>query len=307
MILGVGEGLVELEFDRSGGLEMAPGGDAANVIVMAARLGFATRFAGRVGADQFGEWLVSFWAGQGIDVANVIADADAATGLYLNSAAASGEHRFTYWRNASAGSRLGPGDLKDAAFEDVKVLVVTGVTLAVSASSAAAATEAIDRARRAGAKAACVLNHRPQLGGDVRHLAEIAARCDLVIASAEDLAAVFRVGDPIEVAREALGGVELAVTDGARPASAVSGEDVVTQPVPPQPVANAAGAGDAFAGAYLATRAAGGAPREALAWGVAASAASVTRHGCAASYPGREEVGALVDALPAPQVGTHAG
>ena len=67
--------------------------------------------------------------------------------------------------------------------------------------------------------------------------------------------------------------------------------------MPTAPVVNAAGAGDAFAGAYLARRLAGQPPATALAWAVAASAHSVTRRGCASSYPTLTEAGALAHQL----------
>jgi 2-dehydro-3-deoxygluconokinase len=72
----------------------------------------------------------------------------------------------------------------------------------------------------------------------------------------------------------------------------------VSQPVPFAAVRNAAGAGDAFAGAYLSSRLAGRAPAVALAWGVAAASLSVGEDGCARSYPAHDQVARLAAALP---------
>ena len=57
------------------------------------------------------------------------------------------------------------------------------------------------------------------------------------------------------------------LTDGAAPIAAIAGGVRFEQPVPAVRVVNAAGAGDAFAGAYLARRSAATIPGAALAWG----------------------------------------
>jgi sugar/nucleoside kinase (ribokinase family) len=63
------------------------------------------------------------------------------------------------------------------------------------------------------------------------------------------------------------------------------------------PVVNAAGAGDAVAGAYLASRLRDEPPPAALRHAVAAASLSVQRDGCAASYPAAAEVAALAERL----------
>jgi 2-dehydro-3-deoxygluconokinase len=297
----IGEGLVELTVGP-GRREVAMGfgGDAANVAVMAARLGAPVRLAGRAGADAMGDRLVGFWREQGIDVSGIRRDAAAPTGVYANEPGPEG-HRFVYWRSGSAGSRLEPGDLADAFFEGLGVLVVTGVTLAVSETSARAATAAAERAREAGATIAFVLNHRPALDPDIAELERFARASDVVIASSEDMRAAFGGTD-----RE-LGAEEVVLTDGERPAQLLVAGRCVSQPVPDIAVQNAAGAGDALAGAYLTARLRDLPPATALAWGVAAAALSVQRDGCAASYPTAAETLDMVAHLPrAEHAGAHA-
>ena len=294
----IGEGLAELGVD-SGGREvaLAAGGDVANVCVMAARLGVAARLAGRVGDDALGRRLEHFWAQVGVDIRFVRRDGAAPTGLYVNEATPDLSHRFTYWRNGSAGSRLQPSDLDGAFFGELGVLVVSGVTLAVSSSSAAAAADGIARARRTGARVCCVLNHRPALGGDLRRLAEVARRSEILLGSAEDVEAVFGGLDREALAR--LGPSEIVITDRDRPVWALLGSEQLVAPVPRVPVRNAAGAGDALAGAYLAARLAGRSPATALTWGIAAASLSVQRDGCAGSYPTREQTLAAAERLTA--------
>jgi 2-dehydro-3-deoxygluconokinase len=296
----VGEPLAEIALGAEPGeAALGFGGDASNVGVMAARLGAIVRLAARVGDDGLGRRLRAFWAAQGIDASGVRTDAEAATGLYVNEANGDGTHRFAYWRNGSAGSRLEPDDLDPRLFEGLGVLVVTGITLAVSPSSAQTAAHAARLAREAGARVACVLNHRPALRSDVGLLASFARASDVVIGSREDAEAVFGISDPVALrALLANGPDELVLSDGAAPAVAFDGATGWRQAVPEVVVRNAGGAGDALAGAYLATRLRGETVARSLAWGVAAASLSVGRDGCAAGYPSADEVVALLAELP---------
>lgn len=299
-LVTIGEGLGELSLSAPGvtSVTLGGGGDAANVGVMAARLGASVRLGGRVGDDGLGRWLLAAWRGDGVDVGGVRVDAAAATGLYVNEPTQDG-HRFTYWRAGSAGSRLQPDDLSPDLFDGLGMLVVTGVTLAVSRSSARTAAHAVAAARAAGGRVACVLNHRPALGGDVAELASLARAGDVLIGSREDAHSVFGTGEPTALRELLAGGPdELVVTDGADAAVAFDGDRAWRQPVPAVEVRNAGGAGDALAGAYLAARLRGEPVARSLAWGVAAASSSVQREGCASAYPTTDETAAMLSELP---------
>ena len=182
------------------------------------------------------------------------------------------------------------------------MLVITGVTLAVSASSAEAAARAIKLARTRGIPVACVLNHRAALGGGIEQLAGLARASNIVIGSLDEANAVFGTTSWAGLNGSPAGGAsELALTDGDRPAVVVDGSRATQQDVPAVAVRNAAGAGDAFAGAYLASRLLGRSPTASLAWAVAAASLSVQEHGCAASYPDLEQTASVVPGLPPPE------
>ena len=308
-LVAIGEGLGELSLGAPGetSATLGAGGDAGNIGVMAARLGATVRLCGRVGDDGLGRWLLASWSADGVDVGGVRFDAAAATGLYVNEPAQDG-HRFTYWRAGSAGSRLEPGDLVPGLLDGLGMLVVTGVTLAVSRSSARAAAHAVAAARAAGGRVACVLNHRPALGAEVAELAALARAGDVLIGSREDAHAVFGTGEPAALRELLAGGPdELVVTDGADAAVAFDGDRAWRQAVPAVEVRNAGGAGDALAGAYLAARLRGEPVARSLAWGVAAASSSVQREGCASAYPTADETAAMLGELPpvAPLVGSE--
>ncbi len=280
-------------------VELGFGGDAANVCTMATRLGVGSRLGGRVGADAFGDALLEFWRGHGVEVGQVVRDPAAPTGFYLNEPDADGEHRFVYYRSDSAGSRLRPSDLDQAFFSGLTALAVTGVTLAISESAAAAAEAALRTAAERELETICVLNHRAVLGGDRDRLVQVARGCRLVIGSREDAEALFDVATAADLAG-ALGPrvAEILFSDGGRGAIAIANGNTHVQRAPEVTVVNAAGAGDALAGAYLAARLAGAPADAALGTAVAAASLSVGKPGCARSYPAAAEVAAARRSLP---------
>jgi 2-dehydro-3-deoxygluconokinase len=291
----VGEGLAEL------GLEPAPdrtvtlgfGGDAANAAVMAARMGADARIAGRVGADALGRRLLAFWAASGIDVDHVLGDPSAPTGIYVNERGAEGLRRFDYHRSGSAGSNLTTGDVDPSFVDGLGVLHLTGITLAVSASSRDAALDLAERARARGVRVALAVNHRPALGGDVARLHDAARQADIVFASEDEARVVFGTADAVALAAD-LGAGEVVLTRGDKGATLVVSGDSCEIAAPAVTSVDPAGAGDALAGAYLSARLAGETPQQALRVGVAAAALSCRARGCALSYPSRAEVTAAV-------------
>jgi 2-dehydro-3-deoxygluconokinase len=279
------------------------GGDAANVAVMSARLGARARLMTRLGDDAAGRLLLDFWRSAGVDTGSVAVDPGASTGLYLNDRH-DGGHTFSYHRVGSAASRLSPGDLAVIAVEELDVLHVTGITLAISPSAAATVELAVERARAAGVVVSFSVNFRPQLDPDRRRLAELARTADVLFVSDDDAEALFGVRAPDELL-EALGprNGDTIVTRGAEPAMAFTGAGVVELAPPRVDVVDTAGAGDALAGAYLTARLRGAGPRAALATGVAAATLSCTRSGCARSYPDADAVDAAAALLASPQDG----
>jgi 2-dehydro-3-deoxygluconokinase len=296
----VGEGLVELGVEPPPDVEVTLGfgGDAPNAAVMAALLGVPARIAGRVGDDALGRRLLAFWRSAGVDVAHVVVDPGAPTGIYVNERGAEGLQRFDYHRAGSAGSRLAPADLGPAFHDGLGVLHVTGITLAVSQSSSEAALAAVERARAAGSRISVAANHRPALGGDPARIAELASRAHVAFVSEEEAGAVFGASEPSLIAAALPGVEELVVTRGADGCLVRHAGTETARPVFQVEVVDAAGAGDALAGAYLAARLAGASPEAALEVGAVAAALSCRARGCARSYPARAELQAACGGLP---------
>jgi 2-dehydro-3-deoxygluconokinase len=125
-----------------------------------------------------------------------------------------------------------------------------------------------------------------------------ARAADVVFVSTEEAELLLETSDAEEV-REALGSGpgEAVLTAGADGAAVAARGEVVTVRAPRVDAVDAAGAGDALAGAYLVARMGGLEPRAALARGVAAAALSCRAFGCALSYPPAAEVETLAKTL----------
>ena len=297
VIGALGEGLLEVGVHP--GLDQRTlargiGGDAANVAVMAARMGAEARLLTRVGDDAAGRLLLGFWRAAGVDVSAVRIDAGASTGVYLNERDAQGGHEFSYHRAGSAATALSSDDVAVDAVAALDVLHVTGITLSISPAARAAAEQAADTAARRGVPLSFTMNFREALRPDRDALQAMARRADVVFLSSDDAREVRGARTPQEV-ESALGAArEIVLTDGADPAVVLDDGTTTTLAPPRVELVDAAGAGDALAGAYLTARLRGAPASDALAVGVVAGALSCRSDGCALSYPTADEVSSAV-------------
>lgn len=137
------------------------GGAESNFAVALARLGVGVRWISRLGRDPFGDMITDSLVREGVDLRWVQRE-DAPTGLYWKWRV-DGRTRVGYRRAGSAASRLAPVDVPDAALDGVRLVHLTGITMAISET---ARELALDVARRAKERGALVLfdpNFRPDL------------------------------------------------------------------------------------------------------------------------------------------------
>ena len=293
-IATLGEGLLEVGVSpqlTDGQLDRGYGGDAANVAVMAARLGARAILITRLGEDAAGRLLLSFWESVGVDTSAIEVSAGEPTGLYVNERLPDGAHRFSYHRASSAASELDPANLHDVPIEQIDALHLSGITLAISQSAAATADLAVERARAAGVPVAFSVNYRAALEPEHERLVQAVRAADIVFVSVDDGESLFGTRDREQLLKAiAPRGREAILTRGGEPACVVTSAGTVEVAPPRIEVDDTVGAGDALAGAYLASRLAGAGPREALQKGVTAASLSCQRTGCSRGYPSAAEV-----------------
>lgn len=265
------------------------GGDIPNVLVSASVHGAPTRLLSRVGDDEAGRRLRGLWAVRGVDVLSVAVSPKEPTGLYLNIASGQG-HAFDYYRRGSAAAAMRPCELPPDWTAQAAALVVSGITLAVMPE---VADSALSMAARAEVPVALVVNYRPSLPPTPYLLTRAAEQARWLFASSEDLEALDR-GVCGERASSPWPAAETVLTLGPRGAVLHHDGDRVHATAPHVQAVDAAGAGDALAGAYLAARLTGTAGPDALRGAVAYAAATTTARGCAAAYPMIGTAGARV-------------
>jgi len=300
-IVAIGEPLIEFNQTQATvphAYVQGFGGDTSNMAIAAARLGARVGYVTRLGGDAFGRLFRDLWAAEGVDMSGVATDADAATGVYFVTHGEHG-HEFAYLRAGSAASRMRPETLPLEVIRSARLLHVSGISQAISASACDTVFAAIDEANAAGALVTYDPNLRLKLWPLARARATILAtmgRCNWCVPSLDDamvlfgggdaasaIAACHRAGAPGVVMK--LGAEGCIVSDGAR-----------TQHVPAHRVTpvDATGAGDCFDGAFAVRLLAGDDPFTAAAYANVAAALATTGFGAVAPLPRDGDVRAVL-------------
>ncbi len=294
-ILAIGEPLVELNQpgDRAP-FKQGFGGDTSNAMIAAARLGAHAAYFTAVGADRFGEDLVSLWKAEGVDASRIVVNGGAHTGIYFVAHGPDG-HAFSYLRAGSAASRLTEADTPTEAIRAARLLHVSGISQAISSSAADLVFAAIDVARQAKVLVSYDTNLRLKLWPLRRARAithEAMRLCDIALPSLDD--AIQLTGettpDAILDFYLRLGAPVVALKLG-REGSAVATPERRERVAPfPVEAVDATGAGDAFDGAFLSEYLNHGDPFAAARFANVAAALSTLGFGAVAPLPRRPEV-----------------
>ncbi len=272
----------------------APGGKGANQAVAAARLGVPTRLFGRIGDDAFGREALSHIQQYGVDVAGVRVDERHATGLAVISVDDRAENAIVVISGANMALDETDAARCMSALDQARVLLLQLETPLTASLAAARA------ARQRGVTV--VLDPAP-----ARELpAEVFPLIDIITPNEVEAQALlgFAAGSPDDAARAAAelrarGTRSAIIKLGARGAfyDAPEGRGLMP-PFSVTPVDTVA-AGDAFNGGLAAALAEGRGFVDAVRWGAAAGALSVTRRGAIPSLPARPELDRLLrDGLP---------
>ncbi|WP_242497589.1 sugar kinase [Microbacterium protaetiae] len=227
------------------------GGAESNVAAHVAALGQQARWFSRLGTDPLGDRVARQLAMRGVQLDGVIRDPDHPTGLYVKDPG----NGVRYYRAGSAASHLTPADVDAVDWTDVEVLHISGITAILSPSAAAFLDALIARARSRDVAVSFDVNHRAALWDAATAaptLAALARQADIVFVGRDEAEGLW--GTPTaEATRALLGEVpELVVKDGDVGATVFVDDEVVFEPAHRVEVVDVVGAGDAFAGGYLA-------------------------------------------------------
>ena len=298
-IVSIGECMVEFFWDgpmaRARSFTRAFGGDTLNLLVAAARLGCRCAYITRVGDDPFAPDLVEAFQREGIDTTHAPV-VDGFNGIYFISLLEGGEREFTYYRAGSAASRLGPDDIDAGRVASAKIVHSSGITQALSPSCRAAVKRAFETARQAGVMTSFDPNLRLKLCNLEQAraaLTEVLPLADVILPSAVEMQQLIGIEDPEQAASyfHDRGVKIVAIKLGKQGCLVSDGRSITRVPAhrPPMTV-DSTGAGDAFAGGFLAGLCRGDSPANAASIGVVVAGLKLRGRGAVASLPTLAEV-----------------
>jgi ribokinase len=269
---------------------LGPGGKGSNQSVAAGMAGGDVHFISRLGRDAFADMARATWGRAGVHPV-ITEDEESYTGAaYIFVEDATGNNAIIISPGAAA--RISVADI------EAQAGLIRGAAVAVTQleQPMEAAHRFLELARAGGART--ILNPAPAAALPAGML----ALCDFVTPNESEAEALtgLSVATPEEAARAA----EALMAQGAGAAVITLGEKGAlfrdatrTVHVPPfnaGPVAETTGAGDAFNGGFAVALSEGRDPVEAVRFGCATAAISVTRPGTAPSMPARAEIDALL-------------
>jgi 2-dehydro-3-deoxygluconokinase len=296
-IISIGEPLIE--FNQTGGAGSNQylqgfGGDSSNFIIAAARQGARTGYVTAVGDDTYGKMFRDLWTAEGVDTSAVKIDPSAPTAVSFVTHSEKG-HAFHYYRAGSAASRIGPADIDRDYIAGAKVVHLSGIGFAISATACDACYTAVAAARTAGRLVSFDTNLRLRLWTKERARAVIVdmmGNCDICLPSYDDVVVLTGIED-----ENAL--VDFALERGAKIVALKLGDKgaIVASPTERHRIAplrvqavDATGAGDTFGGSFVTRIVAGDDLAAAGRYAAVAAAISTTGFGAVAPIPRAEAV-----------------
>jgi len=266
----LGECMIELRGQMFGAMQQNFGGDTLNTAVYLARLGrnsgIDVAFATELGTDAYSDAMLTAWKKEQIDTSLVLRESGRMPGLYTIQVDESGERTFYYWRDSSAAKHYfdGPSSPLEERIDTLDALYYSGISLAVlSPESRERLFRCAARLRARGGHVVFDNNYRARLwpGGhtEARLWYERAfAACDTALITLDDHQALLEIADRETAIRNAYAqaAAEVVVKCGSEPTLIrIAGQPplaVATYKV--GTVVDTTGAGDSFAGGYLAAR-----------------------------------------------------
>lgn len=260
----LGEAQIRLTVHRGGRLataselRLSPAGSEANVAGLLAQLGRRAAFASTLPKGDLGQRFANEYRGVGVDLSHCVPCEGRMALYFMEPGRAPLPARVTYDRLYTAFREITPATFNWDALLDTRVLFVTGITAALTESTATTIRFAVEEAHRRGVKVALDVNYRSLLWTAERARAVLEPLMDkvsILFCSRLDGIKVFGIegdGPAVNAALYETYGVDHVVSTDSTAGvyySGVEGQEIY--PVESVSVVDRPGAGDSFVGGTL--------------------------------------------------------
>ena len=179
-------------------LEATFGGGEANVAVSLANYGLPAGFVTRLPDNDLGRSAISTLRKFGVDTSHILTGGERLGIYFLETGAVARASKVVYDRAHSSISTIQPGMVNwDEVFRDAQWFHWTGITPALSATTAEVCLEGIRAARDRGITVSTDLNYRKNLWKYGKKASEVmpelVAGCDIILGNEEDAEKVFGI------------------------------------------------------------------------------------------------------------------
>jgi fructokinase len=310
-IFTIGEALIDFIPAEKGialkevtGFVKEAGGAPANVACAVAKLGGESAFIGKLGADAFGDFLLSTLQNVGVDTRYVFRTTEANTALAFVSLKADGNRDFMFYRKPSADMLLAETDIEQSWFHAGDILHFCSVDL-IEAPVKYAHIRAIQAMKAQGGMVSFDPNVRLPLWEDKEQcrqtILQFIPYTHILKISDEELEFITRIKDEKSaIASLFVGDVKLVIyTKGPNGAELHTPNYSISVPAQKVQVLETTGAGDSFIGAFLyqisrqtipLTEISKEVATQILEFAAIVAAITTTRKGAIQSLPSMEEV-----------------
>jgi len=182
-----------LRFSQASSFDVVFGGGESNVAVSLANYGIPVNFVTRLPKNDLGECALMEMRKRGVNTDHIIYGGNRLGIYFLETGAVSRGSKVVYDRAHSSMSEIQPGMVNwEKAFEGADWFHWTGITPAISDSSAKACLEAVKIANEMGLTISTDLNYRAKLWkycDDKKReeiMTELTSYCDIVLGNEED-------------------------------------------------------------------------------------------------------------------------
>jgi 2-dehydro-3-deoxygluconokinase len=291
-VVSLGESMLRLSvpigarLDDARAFDLEIGGAEGNLCVALARLGRRSGWVGRLPDHALGNAILRSYRADGVDVSAARRVPGERLGTYfIEYATQPRSIQVIYDRADSAAAHMTVDDVDWNYLLDTRMLHLTGITAALSASCYEVVAEAIRRARAAGVTVSFDVNYRAKLwdaataGAKLRPLI---AEADILFCKSADATSLFGCqGEPHELManlKMLARAQTVFCTFGADGAALLADDRFTMQPALPVQIVDRIGSGDAFAAGAL-DGWLDGDPLVGLQRGVALAAIALSQHG----------------------------